>query len=186
MKLTCCYCKNEFIVPPNNRGQRRNSINRGLPVYCNKNCAGLGRRTDETPEEKKEIKMWYDLFIRASMEEDEYWLDYLQRALYFHMDYAANAGKYKKRRQDKQEAHNEYCRQPEYKEYKKVYDEQYIAKKNYGSWWEVAIALKKLDKEIDFRESKRQNKIYNKSTSKRKRAWQKQLKQSVKNLQQLI
>lgn len=186
MNLTCCYCNKTFFVKENNRGQRKRSIRLGLPVYCSKECAGLGRRTNETPEEKKVYKQWYDLFIRISRTEDEYWLDMFQKAVYFHMDYAANPEKHRQRRKNKQEAHNEYCRQPEYKIYKKEYDEQYRAKKDYGEYWEAAIALKNLDKEIDYRESKRQNKIYNKSTTKRKRAWRKQLKQNLKNLQQLI
>lgn len=186
MNLTCCYCSKTFTVKNNNIGQRKKSIRLGLPVYCNQKCAGLGRRNNETPEQKKEVKQWYDLFIRVSRTEDEYWLNYLQTAFSFHFDYAANPDKYKKIRQAKQATHNEYCRQPEYKEWKKGYDEQYRAKKDYGDYWEAAIVLKHLDKEIDYRESKRQNKIYNKSTSKRKRTWQNQLKQNVKNLQQLI
>lgn len=186
MELKCCYCNKTFKVKKNNRGQRLRSIRLGLPIYCNKKCAGLGRRIDETPEEKRENKMWYDLFIKESMTEDEYWLDYLQRSLYYVMDYEANPEKYRQERKRNQSTHNEYCRQPEYKKWKKGYDEQYRAKKYYGDWWEAAIALKNLDKEIDYRESKRQNKIYNKSTSRRKRKWQNQLKQNIKNLQQLI
>lgn len=183
MITTCAYCGKQF---EKSAGCLNRAISQGLNVYCDKKCAGLGRRTNETPEEKKVYKQWYDLFIRASRTEGEYLLDLFQKAVYFHMDYAANPEKYRQQRRDKQEAHNEYCRQPEYKVYKKGYDEQYRAKKDYGEYWECAIALKNLDKEIDYRESKRQNKIYNKSTTKRKRAWQKQLKQNHRNLLQLI
>jgi hypothetical protein len=184
MKGKCCHCGKEYTVK--NTGSYNRSIRLGLPVFCNKVCFGLSRRTNETEAEKKFYKQWYDLFIRASRSEDEYWLDMFQKALYFHMDYAANPEKYRRWRQEKQSAHNEYCRQPKYKKYKKGYDEQYRAKKDYGEYWECAIILKNLDNEIDYRESKRQNKIYNKSTTKRKRKWQRQLKQNLKNLQQLI
>lgn len=186
MKLVCCYCGKSFKVKQNNIGQRKKSIRLGLPIYCGITCAGLGRRTNETPEEKKVYKQWYDLFIRASRTEDEQILFRLQRLVLFHLDYRANPEKYRKDRQMRMAAHVEYCRQPKYKEYKKGYDEQYRAKKDYGEYWEAAIALKKLDKEIDYRESKRLNKIYNKSTTKRKRAWQKQLKQTLRNSRQLI
>lgn len=186
MRLKCNYCGKTFNVKENNIGQRRKSIRLGLPIYCNKICAGLARRTNETIEEKKANKQWYDLFIRESMTDDERNLKTLQALVLFHMDYAANPDKYRQERQRKMPAHVEYCRQPEYKKYKKRYDEQYRAKKNFGEYWECAIILKNLDNEIDYRESKRQNKIYNKSTTKRKRAWQKQLKQNLKNLQQLI
>ena len=186
MKLICCYCKKQFDVKYNNIGSRRRSLRLGLSVYCGSECAGLGRRINETPEQKKAYKQWYDLFIRASRSEDEYWEHRFLGAFIFHMDYAANPEKYRMRRKEKQEAHNEYCRQPEYKKYKKEYDEQYRAKKDYGEYWEAAIALKNLDKEIDYRESKRQNKLYNKSITKRKRAWQKHLKQKLNSFQQLI
>jgi hypothetical protein len=186
MKLICCYCSNEFIVLPNNIGQRNNSIRLGLPIYCNRTCAGLGRRGDETLEEKRQIKTWYDLFLRISMTEDEKIFESFSRCVYFLIDYKQNPNKYKKWRNKRMPKHVEYCRQPEYKEYKKGYDEQYRAKKHFGSYWESAIILKNLDNEIDYRESKRHNKIYNKSTTKRKRAWQKQLKHSHKNLLQLI
>lgn len=183
IEAICDYCGKSM---QKSTGHYNRAIKLGAGIYCDRKCAGLGRRIEETPEEKREIKSWYDLFIRTSRKEDEYWLNYLQTAFSFHFDYAANPDKYKRIRKEKQASHNEYCRQPKYKEWKKGYDEQYRAKKNYGDWWEAAIALKNLDKEIDYRESKRQNKIYNKSTTKRKRAWQKHLKEKLNNFQQLI
>jgi len=184
--FVCCHCKKTFIVKPNNRGSRNRSIKLGLPIYCSQTCTGLARRLNESPEEKKAIKYWYDAFLNISMTDEERELEELQRMVYFQWDYVRNPEKHRKRRQERMADHIEYCRQPEYKKWKKAYDEQYRAKQDYGDWWEAAIALKNLDKEIDYRESKRQNKIYNKSTSRRKRSWQKQLKQSVKSLQQLI
>jgi hypothetical protein len=186
MELKCDYCNSTFTVKPNSIGSRKRSIRLGLPIYCNKKCTGLAIRTNETEEEKKLYKQWYDLFIRVSRTEDEYWLKYLQTAFSFAFDYAANPEKYKRIRQGKKESHNEYCRQPEYKKKKKAYDEVHRAKKFYGEYWEAAIALKTLENEIDDKEGRRLNKLYNKSTTKRKRSWQKQLKQNIKNLRQLI
>lgn len=183
MEAICAYCGKVFDKPT---GAYNYAIKIGINIYCSSRHSALGRRSGETKEEKKQIKSWYDMFLRESMTEQDLELDYLQRAVYFQMDYAANPGKYKEIRDKKMPSHVEYCRQPEYREYKKTYDEQYLAKKHYGEYWEAAIVLKKLDKEIDFRESKRQNKIYNKSTTKRKRAWQKTIKQNLKNLTQLI
>ena len=120
------------------------------------------------------------------MTDDERDLDAFQNMVYFQLDYAQNPDKYREERQRRMPSHNEYCRQPEYRKYKKGYDEQYRAKKDYGEFWECAIVLKNLDNEIDYRESKRQNKLYHKSTTKRKRAWQKQLKQNLCNFRQLI
>jgi hypothetical protein len=183
MILNCNYCNKQFRVKENNIGQRKRSIRLGLPIYCSRKCAWIGRRTNETEEEKKTYKKWYDLFIRVSMTDDERDLDTLQNMVYFQLDYAQNPDKYREERQRRMPSHIEYCRQPEYRKYKKEYDEKHRAQKLFGAFWECAIILKNLDNEIDYRESKRQNKIYNKSTTKRKRSWQKQLKQNLKNLQ---
>lgn len=155
---------------------------RGLKLFCNKRCFGLSRRIKRSIKEKKRLKAEYDREYRQKNEERLK----KQRAEYFKKDYAANPEKYKKERQRRYPEHLKYLQRPEYKEYKKTYDEQYHAKKKFGNYWESAIILKNLDNEIDYRESKRQNKIYNKSTQKRKRSWQKQLKQQVNNLRQLI
>lgn len=183
MKAKCAYCGKLF---EKGAGHYNRAMCLGLNVYCSKKHSALGRRTNETEEEKKVYKQWYDLFIRASRTEDEQIIVSLQSLVLFHLDYRTNPEKYREERQRRMAAHVEYCKQPKYKEYKKGYDEQYRAKKDYGEYWEAAIALKNLDKEIDYRESKRQNKIYNKSTTKRKRSWQKQLNQNIKNLQRLI
>lgn len=158
----------------------------GLKLFCNKRCFGLSRRSNETIKERKFIKAIYDQLLTLSMTEEDGELELLQKMVYFQMDYAANPEKYRKERRRKQASHNEYCRQPEYKKWKKEYDEKYRAKKSFGAYWEAAILLKNLDNEIDYRESKRQNKLYHKSTTKRKRSWQKQLKQQTKNLRRLI
>jgi len=182
IKFKCHYCGKETdkYVGHVNRARKLNA-----PLYCDKKCAGLGRRTNETEEEKKVYKQWYDLFIRASKTDEERILAKINKQLLFHLDYRANPEKYREERRRKMPAHVEYCRQPKYKEYKRRYDEQYHAKNNYGDWWEAAIALKNLENEVDGREAFKQNKLYNKNTKTRKRLWVKQLKQNVKNLQQL-
>ena len=182
IKFTCAYCGKEGTK---HISQYHWSIRQGLNQYCNRKCSGLGRRTNETKEEKKVYKQWYDLFIRASLTDDERDLMSLQKLVLFHLDYRSNPDKYRKWRQQRMSAHVEYCRQPEYKVYKKKYDERYKAQLHYGGYWEAAIILKNLEKSIPSRLAYKQNKFYNKSTTKRKRLWQKMLKQN-KSLQQKI
>jgi hypothetical protein len=81
--------------------------------------------------------------------------------------------------------HVEYCRQPEYRRNKKEYDEKYHAKKKYGEYWEAAILLNKLENEIDNRTARKENKLFQKSSGKRKRLWQRLQNQSNRNLQPL-
>lgn len=180
MKGKCCYCGKEYTVK--NSGSFNRSIRLGLPVFCGRECFGLSRRTNETEEEKKQFKQWYDLFIRASMTDDQKDFKAFSSMVYFHIDYRDNPEKYKAIRQQRMPRHVEYCRQPEYKEYKKKYDEVYNAKVHYGDFWEAAIVLKNLEKEIDARGARRENKLYNKSTTKRKRLWQKMLKTNLRRL----
>lgn len=152
---------------------RANKI--GAPLYCNRTCAGLGRRSSETEAEKKAVKAWYDLFIRESRTERELRKDKKRRHEYFKKDYAANPEKHRQRRKKRQEQHNEYCRQPEYKKYKTAYDKQYQAKRNYGKYWEAFIALRNLQGVVDNRQAKADQKIFNKQ-QKRKRNAKKYIK----------
>lgn len=176
---TCAYCEKLFQKCA---GHLNRAKKIGSPIYCDRKCAGLGRRTNETTEEKKSIKSWYDAFLAVSMTEEDMDLEILQRMVYFQIDYSRNPEKYKTERQRKMPSHLEYCRQPKYKEYKKEYDLNYRAKKDYGEFAEAAVVLFKLEKEIDVRLAKKQNNLINKS-QKRKRLWQKiQAKQTISSL----
>lgn len=175
VKFTCNYCGKD-AEKYSGHVNRANKI--GAPLYCNKTCAGLARRTNETPEEKMVHKQWYDLFIRVSMTDEERAVKRMNAAILFQLDYKANPDKYRMERQRKMAAHVEYCRQPGYKIKKKAYDEVHRAKKTYGEYWEAAIVLKNLEKVIPSRLADKQNKLYNKSTTKRKRLWRKVLKQT--------
>jgi hypothetical protein len=182
IKFKCDYCGK---TTEKERGHYNRARRLGLGCYCDRKCAGLGRREYSSPQEKKDIIATYDAFIREFNKDEDPELEYLQRAVYFQWDYQRHPEKYRKIRQERMSAHVEYCRQPEYREYKKKYDEQYCAKKNYGEYWEAAIVLKQLENIIPHRLADKEKKIYKKSTTKRKRLWQKMLKQT-KNLQPKI
>ena len=44
--------------------------------------------------------------------------------------------------------HVEYCRQPEYRVWKKEYDKHHLARKQYGDFGEAVIALRELEQEV--------------------------------------
>lgn len=163
----CCYC-GEPLKKYIGHINRANKL--GAKIYCNRTCAGLGRRSKETIEEKKHAKAWYDAFIRESMTDKERAIDKKKRHEYFKKDYAANPDKYRAVRKRKQDAHNEYCRRPEYRKYKKVYDQQYRAKKHYGKYWEAFIALCNLSGVVDNRQAKADQKIFNKQQKRKRNA----------------
>lgn len=179
MKVKCAYCG---MSTDKSIGHYNRAMKLGAKLYCNHKCFGLDRRGNETEEEKREIKSWYDMFIRESMTDDERDIYILNKALYFFLDYRENPEKYKLRRQEKMPRHIEYCRQPSYKEKKHKYDVERNAKNTYGEYWEAAVILNELEKMVDNRLAKAQNGLINKS-KKRKRLWQKmQAKQTLSSL----
>ena len=50
--------------------------------------------------------------------------------------------------------HVEYCRQPQYKAYKRGYDMEYRNKKDFGPFWESAILVRNVEKEVAERMTK--------------------------------
>jgi hypothetical protein len=141
----CNYCGKPVT-------QRQGAINRALKhgrgIYCNRECSGLGRRSNKTPEQKKEEKRLYDLEYRNNNKE----VLKAKKAEYHKLTYDVLSAKEKRKLRAAQ--HAEYCRQPEYKAWKKTYDQQHRAKKLFGEYWESAILLINLDNEIDARMDK--------------------------------
>lgn len=171
MKICCHHCRKEFEIQT---GHYNRAIGKGLNLYCNKICSGIGRR--KSVEHKKSVKSEYDKKYRAANEEKRK----QQKAKWFQKDYAANPEKYKAKRRHKKQSHAEYCRSPEYRKWKKQYDQKFRSGKLYGDFAEAAIILRELEMHIDryqaFIEQEAHIKIN--SNGKRKR---KQIQQSWKN-----
>jgi hypothetical protein len=162
MKCECHYCGKEVEIPVGQYNYR--VLKHGLNVYCGRKCSGLGRRCNRTKEEEKFIKYVYDKLLALSDDGTKK----KQRHEYFKKDYAANPDKYRAIRKRRKQEHNEYCRQPKYKKYKQDYDVKRRAKIFYGEFWEAAIALHNLQRVVDNRRAKQEQKSINKS-QKRKR-----------------
>lgn len=163
----CPICNNGF---KKTLGHYNRAMKQGLNVYCNRTCAGIGRRTTE--EEKKAVKAAYDKKIYNTPERQA------ARKRYFEKSYKSNPEKYKAIRKAKYQKHLEYLRTPEYKEWKKNYDVKYRANKEYGEYGEAALLLFELEEFLNQNmptELKFQMGITNK-TQKRKRLWQRRSK----------
>lgn len=167
ISLICPQCKCEFET---RKAYYDKAVNIGAPKYCGRVCAGLGRRSGKSEEQKKKEKAEYDKKYRE-IDKD---IKKQKKANYFQRTYdPAKAAIERKKRMPK---HIEYCRQPEYKKKKKEYDEKHRAKQNYGEFWESAIILKHLENIVDSRLAKNENNLINKS-QKRKRLWKQILQQ---------
>ena len=141
--ITCPQCKNTFIAE-NGRINRARKIN--APLYCGKDCAGKGRRLKNPPseEERKAAKAEYDR--RRRMENH----DEIKRKKreYYYRNHDVISKKLASYRKENMHRHVEYCRQPEYKKYKKQYDRKYRANKFYGEYAEAFLLLQDIDGEI--------------------------------------
>lgn len=150
MALTQIYCAwcNELTakeVGAVNRARRN-----GLYLYCGRVCSGLGRRDPNPPtaEDRVAAKAAYDAEYRAK---NRSVLKAKKRAWFQRTYDPVKAAEQRKARMPR---HVEYCRRPEYREKKRVYDRQYQAKKNYGPFAEAALALRDLEGEIESRMSR--------------------------------
>lgn len=139
----------------------------GAKLFCSQKCFGLDRRVEISDEEKKKNKQEYD---KAYREKNLVRIKSSKKA-YFKKDYAAHPEKYRAERQRRMKDHIEYCRRPEYKEYKHKYDQTHRAKKDYGEFWECFLIIKEIKKQYDDKEVRQINNLHNKS-QKRKRLWQ--------------
>lgn len=159
----CAYCGKPH-------GQSVSSVNRavkvGAPLYCNRVCAGFGRRSNKSKAEKIEEKRLYDLEYRkknpAMLKEKKH--EYFKRTYD-----PKKAAVYRKTRMP---YHVEYCRRPEYRKYKTQYDQVYRAKKDFGPLWESALLVQQIETEILSRitryEIYKQNGILNKSLQRKR------------------
>lgn len=113
MKIICEHCGKESDKPVG-AVNRAKSIK--APLYCDKKCAGLGRRTHKTKAQKVKEKRAYDAKRRIDKRAElKAWKGKYHKRTYDPVKAAAD-------RKKKMPAHIEYCRQPEYKKYKADYD----------------------------------------------------------------
>lgn len=123
MKTICPICNIEF---ESRNGDYNRAIKQGYKPVCGKVCAGVKRRKNKSVEQKKLEKAEYDRKYRAERYEEiqQKKRDYFQRTY--------DPEKARIVRKARMPKHIEYCRQPEYKKKKKVYDRQYRNVKKYG------------------------------------------------------
>lgn len=116
----------------------------GAPLYCGKVCSGLARRraVPLTDEERKAAKRAYDAKRRVALAERLK----AEKAAYFQRTYdPVKAAEDRKARMPK---HVEYCRRPEYREWKSEYDRKRRANQMFGEFSEAFMLLQDIETEI--------------------------------------
>lgn len=144
-EFDCEYCGRRNQKPSGSVNRARA---RGLSLYCDRVCAGLSHRKHKTDEQKRAEKAEYDrrrrqqLGDRLNAEKREARLRLL----------ASNPDLVRAREKVNRDAnrgrHAEYCRRPEYREWKKSYDRQYRAERFYGPFADAFLVLQDLENEI--------------------------------------
>lgn len=125
MKFICAHCGEEAEKPS---GHVNRSRAQGMRIFCSKVCSGLARRKEKTAEQRKEEKRLYDIQYRARDVEERK----RRKAEYYRR--TKDRVKEAETRKRRMPQHVEYCRRPEYRQWKKSYDRQYRAHKHYGDF----------------------------------------------------
>lgn len=160
--------------------KRSGGVNRarkiGAPLFCSRDCSSARRRLNRTEDEKRALKAGYDRQRRADLADV---LREKKRAAYYERlarDPEGLRAAQKSLRQRRRQHHVEYCRRPEYRAKKQVYDREHRAGKFYGPFAESFLVLQDLETEIASRATRteiyRENGILNK-TQTRKRDYEK-------------
>lgn len=138
MKFVCGHCGETASKAAGHVNRARD---RGLNLYCNRRCAGFGRRTHKTKTQKVEEKRLYDAEYRTK-----------NAALLKAKKAARHKATYDPKaaaliRKARMPLHVEYCRRPAYRAKKKVYDSKRRAAV-YGPAAEAFMMLLDLNREI--------------------------------------
>lgn len=162
MIVTCAYCKRETDKPVGAVNRAREA---GLRIFCDRKCAGLGRRKGKTKAQKIEEKRLYDMAYRAKN------LARIKAQKAAHHKATYDPEKQRAYNKKRMPLHVEYCRRPEYRKWKRDYDRQYRAKE-FGPFAEAYLLAIDLNRAIKERatnhEIKWQNQTANKTQFRRR------------------
>lgn len=159
MIVECHTCKKETFK---STGHYNRAIKLGAKLFCSQKCFGVSRQKDLTIEQKKEHKRLYDIeYRRKNLERIKQ-----NKKIHFQKDYKANPEKYRAIRNARMKTHVEYCRNPDYKAKKHIYDRARYAKEKFGDAWESHVLIMEIGEECAKRMSKYEIRLKNKTLNK--------------------
>lgn len=165
MNYVCAHCG---ATASKAAGHVNRARERGLNLYCNRVCSGLGRRKPpKTKAQKVAEKRDYDMEYRRKNSA----MLKAKKAAYHKSTY--DSAKARVDRKKRSAAHAEYCTRPEYRRWKREYDRKYRAKE-YGPFAEAYELTVELNREIKTRttnyEIRQQNKTNCKAQNRDRKA----------------
>ena len=132
MQYQCAHCGKTADRPSGHVNRARKS---GMTLYCGRECSGLGRRSNKSADEKVANKRLYDMEYRRKNRA----MLQAKKALHFKLTYDPDKARVDRR--ERMAQHVEYCRRPEYREWKRDYDRRYRAEKKYGEFSECFLLV---------------------------------------------
>jgi hypothetical protein len=130
-------------------GHITRSRKQNAPLFCDRVCFGLSRRQPpKSDAEKRVLKAAYDVEYR---ERNLARIKTRKAAAY---KAKPNRERERAYRQANMHRHVEYCRRPEYREWKAQYDRSFRAHKDFGPFADAALLLNDLEREISSRASR--------------------------------
>lgn len=134
--LTCETCGTPF------KRELSRWLKTGPHAYCDRECAGIGRRKGKSQTQKKQDKAEYDRQYRTKNRKRLKAI----KAEWFQRTYDPEKARiYRKKIMPR---HVEYCRQPRYKKWKSKYDLKYRNQRKFGAFADCAVLLAKLEKTV--------------------------------------
>lgn len=128
--LRCAQCWAVFSA---RRGQHNRAVGRGAREYCGRACAGIARRSAAAMPERVAAKALYDVAYRVQRAAE------IKAAKAMRHKATYDPAKAAIERKARSAQHVEYCRRPEYVEWKRGYDREYRAEKYYGEFAECYL-----------------------------------------------
>ncbi len=159
MKYRCAHCGKTANKAAGHVNRARE---RGLNLYCNRRCSGLGRRKGKTKAQKVAEKKAYDAEYRQKN------LEMLKAKKQEYHKRTYDPIKASVERKKRMPRHVEYCRQPAYRAKKREYDRKYRAAE-FGEFAEAYMLTMDLNREIKGRTTNAQIKYENGCTNKSQR-----------------
>lgn len=172
MKFICSHCGKEGDKATGHIN-RANKL--GMKLFCSRVCFGLDRRVERTEDEKKRIKYEYDKKRREELKDE------IQKRQKAYNESPAGRAMQKRHRDKRKKQHAEYIKSERYRKWKKEYDKKYVAKSNYGDFWEASIILNEIETILipQRHEVKVQKGTYNKSKQRKRHGTYRQKSQGL-------
>jgi hypothetical protein len=148
--IACPQCGGIFEAKP---AYINRAAKIGAPLYCGRVCAGLARRLANPPtdEQRRAAKAEYDAKRRSGPKREQL---LAQKREYYYANHDRIRAELAAYRAAHMQRHVEYCRQPEYRAKKAVYDRRRRAELDFGDFSEAALLLADIDREIAQRATK--------------------------------